>query len=295
MDTAAEPCEHDLLLRARRAGPKRCYDAVMPTVAIEGHRFYYEEQGSGTPLLLIHGNGGHTGTFKGVLSRLASSHRVITYDRRGFGETKAPLPSSKDYLRRSADDAAVLLRELGAPRAIVAGWSNGAVIALALAVHHPDAVARVILYEPPLHAKKHLGVRATGVVGGALGLGKVGLHRRGAKRFLRYALSYNAGGTAFDELEAPMRESLLANARTILAEMEAGAGEELSPADLASIRCPVGIIAGSRSARFLLEAVDRCAKFFPAARVIRVNGGDHIMSVRQPDLLTGAIRELLSP
>lgn len=267
----------------------------MPTVAIEGHRFYYEEQGSGTPLLLVHETGGHTGMFKGVMALLASSHRVITYDRRGHTQSKAPLPSSKDYLRRSADDAAILLRELGAPRAIVAGWGMGGVVALALAVHHHDAVSHVILYETPLHAKKHLGVRTAGAVGGALGLGKVGLHRRAAKRFLHYSLGHNAGGSAFDDLEADVRESLLANARTVLAEVQAGSGEELSRGDLAKIRCPVGIIVGSRSARFLLEAAERCAKTFPAARVVRVNGGDHVMSVRQPDLLASAIRELLSP
>jgi pimeloyl-ACP methyl ester carboxylesterase len=268
----------------------------MPTVAIEGHRFYYEEQGSGTPLLLIHGVGGHTGMFKNAVARLASSHRVITYDRRGCTQSKAPLPSSQDYLRRSADDAAVLLRELGAPRAVVAGWSMGGVVALALAVHHPDAVSRVILYEPPLHSKKHIGVRMAAAVSGALGLGKVGLHRRGAKRVLRYILGYSKeGGNAFDDLDAEVRESWLANARTLLAEVESGTGEELTTSELGRIRVPVGIIAGSRSARFLLQAVERAAKIFPAARVIRVNGGDHVMNIRQPDLFVGALRELLGP
>ena len=171
----------------------------------------------------------------------------------------------------------------------------GGVVALALAVHHPDAASRVILYDAPLHAKKHLGVRMTGAAVRALGLGKVGLHRRGAQRSLRYAFGYDAGGSAFDELEADVRESLLANARSVLAEIEAGAGEELSRSDLAAIRCPVGIIVGSRSARFLQEAADRSAKIFPAARVVRVSGGDHVMSVRQPDRLASAIRELLSP
>ncbi len=266
----------------------------MPTVAIDGHRFYYEEQGSGTPLLLIHGAGGHTGLFKGVVSRLATSHRVITYDRRGHSQSPAPLPSSKDYLRRSADDAAALLREIGAPRAIVVGWGWGGVVSLALAVHHPGAVSRVVLIDAPLHSKKH-GVRTTAAFGSALGLGKVGMHRRGAKRFLRYLFGYNAGGNAFDELDVKVRESLLANSRTVLAEIEAGGGDELSTRELAKIECPVGIIAGSKSARFLVEAVARTARLFPKARVIRVSTGDHAMPIRHPDLVTGAIHELLSP
>jgi len=265
----------------------------MPTVAIEGHRFYYDEQGSGAPLLLIHGAGAHHGVFTDVVRRLASSHRVISYDRRGYAQSPAPLPSAKEYLRRSADDAAALLREIGAPRAIVVGWSMGGVIALALAVHHPDYVSRLVLYEPPLHAKKHLGIRTTARMGGALGLGKVGLHRRGAKRFLRLVFGHKDGTCGFDELDADMRESMLANARTLLAEVEVGGGEELSKNVLAGLKIPVGLIAGTRSTGFLLEAVERAKQIFPAARVIRVNGGDHAMSITKPDLLAGAIRELI--
>ncbi len=266
----------------------------MPTIAIEGHRFYYEEQGSGTPLLLVHGCGGHTGVFKDLVSRLATSHRVITYDRRGYAQSKAPLPGKNEYLRRSAADAAALLREIGAPRAIVVGWSMGGVIALALAVHHPEAVSRVILYEAPLHAKKHLGVRMTGAMGGALGLGKIGFERRGARRFLRYALGHADGGSAFDELDETMRESMLANAATVLAEVEAGAGEELSRRELTSLAVPIGQVVGTRSARFLMDAAERSAKLFAGSRTVRVSGGDHVMNILQPDLLTSAIRELLA-
>lgn len=266
----------------------------MPTVAVEGTRFHYEECGSGRPLLLIPGTGGGADMFTDVAARLASSYRVISYDRRGFARTAAPPPKSRGYLRRHADDAAGLLRELGAPNAIVAGWSMGGVVALALAVHHPEAVSRLVLYEPPLHAKKHMGVRVAAALGGALALGKMGMHRRGAKRFFRFALSYDKRGTAFDELAPAVRESALADARAVIAELKAGTGEELSLADLAAIRCPVGLIAGARSARFLAAAVDRCAEIFPKARVIRVPNGDHVMSIRQPERLAKAIADLVA-
>ena len=265
----------------------------MPTVPVEGTRLYYEERGSGAPLLLIHGPGGHLGMFAGVAERLASSYRVITYDRRGFGRSEAPSPPRKDHLRRHADDAAALLREIGAPRATVVGWSMGGVVACALAVHHGDAASRIVLYEAPLHAKEHMGVRLASAIGGALALDKLGMHRRGAKRFLRFALGYNNGGNAFDELEPKMRESILANAASIMAELEAGTGEELSLGDLEKIRCPVGIVVGTRSARFLIAAADRCAAIFPSARIVRMQSGDHVMNVRQPAVLVRAIEDAL--
>ena len=265
----------------------------MPTVAIEGTRFYYEEQGAGTPMLVIHGTGGDTSMFADVARRLASSRRVITYDRRGFSRTEAALPEKKEYLRRHADDAAVLLRELGAPRATVFGSSMGGVVALALAVRHPDCVARLVLHEPPLHLKKRLKLRTARKIGGAIALGKLGMHRRGARRFFRYTLARRGGGNSFDELDPAVRNAALANARPVLAELDAGTGEELTREDLASIRCPIGLIIGGRSAPFLVSAAERCADLFPSARVIRVPGGDHLMQVRQPDVLASTIAELV--
>ena len=268
----------------------------MPTVALDGTRFYYEERGSGPPLLLIHGTGGNTAMLAPVAQLLAASHRVITYDRRGFTQTAVHLASKKAYFRTHADDAAALLRELGAPRAAVFGWSMGGVVALGLAVHHPAAVSRLVLYEAPLHTKKHLTLGMARKLGGVVGLAKIGLQRRSATRFYRFAFGYKDGGNAFDELDAPMRDAALANARATLAEAEAGTGEELSRADLArvAVRCPIGLIVGGRSAPFLIDAVKRSAELFPSARVIRIPDGDHVMNIRRPSVLAHAIEDLLS-
>jgi len=271
----------------------------MPTVAIEGHRFYYEEQGSGTPLLLIHGAGGHTGLFKNVMTRLASSHRVITYDRRGYTQSRAPLPSAADYLRRSADDAAFSAE--GARRAARhrRGLEHGRRRrALRWAVHHPDAVSRLVLYEAPLHSKKHLGVRMTAAVGAALGLGRVGMHRRAAKRLLRYALGYKRGRqTRSTSSTADLPRVMAREWRARYWPRSRPAGVRSSRrAILGTIRVPVGDdrrLAPRPGSSRRRSSVRRRSSRGP--RVVRVNGGDHVMNIRQPDLLVGAIRELLSP
>jgi len=51
---------------------------------------YYEEHGSGEPLLLIMGWGGNTATWDPQLEGLAEQYRVIAFDNRGAGRTKAP-------------------------------------------------------------------------------------------------------------------------------------------------------------------------------------------------------------
>ena len=76
---------------------------------------------------------------------LATSHRVISYDRRGFGRTDVPPPRAKKYLRRHSDDLALLARELGAVPATLVGWRWGALVALGTAIHHPSLVRDLVL------------------------------------------------------------------------------------------------------------------------------------------------------
>src|SRR5205807_5926921 len=119
----------------------------MGEVEAGGEKLYYREAGSGPPLLLIHGTGGHADAFDKIVTPLAERYRVIAYDRRGHSRSAAMMHPSKDYFRHHADDAAALLRKLKAAPAAVLGWSGGGVVALTLAVRHPDVVSRLVLYE----------------------------------------------------------------------------------------------------------------------------------------------------
>jgi pimeloyl-ACP methyl ester carboxylesterase len=261
----------------------------MPTIACEGATFFFEERGSGRPLLLVPGTGGHTGAVAGVAERLATSHRAISYDRRGHSRTSGDPGKPAGYLRRHVADAAALLRALRAEPAIVFGWSWGGIVALGLAIDNPELVRALVLQEPPLHAKKHPTLALAGGIGGAILLGKLGMHRRGAVRFARFALERNDGTNAFDDLDPAMRESLLANARTIIAELEAGTGEELSTEAIGRVSCPTAIVVGDRSQRFLADAAQRLHAAVPASHLVRIAGGDHLMTILQPEELSRAI------
>lgn len=263
----------------------------MPTVAIDGHRFSYDEVGSGPPILLIHGTATFARALRPVAEHLATTNRVIMYDRRGFLDSKAPLPERNDYVRRSGADAAGLLREIGAPNATVFGWGLGGIIALAVAVDHPRAVSRVIAFEAPLHSREHLGLRMSGSAAASVGLGKVGLHRRGAQRVLRRLFGYEDGGNAFDELDEKVREAMLASSRLVLDEIQlAGGGEQLTRGDLGTIRVPVSTLVGTRTAKFLRQAAERMPSLVPHAEVVRLSGGDHGLPIRQPERIASAIR-----
>jgi (E)-2-((N-methylformamido)methylene)succinate hydrolase len=101
----------------------------------------YFVEGSGPPVLLIHGVGARSENWDGVTAVLSGNFRVVRYDLRGHGESsKIPGPYS---LEMFADDAVGLLDHLGIARAHVAGHSLGGMIAITLAGRHPERIDRL--------------------------------------------------------------------------------------------------------------------------------------------------------
>lgn len=115
----------------------------MPTAHVNGIEVYYEEHGSGEPLLLIMGWSGNTATWRPQIPGLAERYRVIVFDNRGAGRTDAP--SGPYSIRQMAADAASLLDALQIKRANVFGVSMGGMIAQELVLAHPDRVETLVL------------------------------------------------------------------------------------------------------------------------------------------------------
>ena len=108
----------------------------------------YTVQGSGEPLVLIHGPI-LADAFSPLLAqpRIANTYRVIAYHRRGFaGSSRANAPF---IIGQQVADARALLRHLGITRAHIAGHSYGAAIALQWALDAPDEVQSLALLEAP--------------------------------------------------------------------------------------------------------------------------------------------------
>jgi len=115
----------------------------MPYTDAPGFRMYYEEHGSGFPLLLINGLGSDHLEWLHQLPAFEARFRVLVFDNRGTGMTDVPPgPYSSAQM---ADDTASLLRALGIPRGHVLGVSLGGMIAQEVALRHPDLVEGLVL------------------------------------------------------------------------------------------------------------------------------------------------------
>jgi 3-oxoadipate enol-lactonase len=104
---------------------------------------HWESSGAGEPVLMIMGLGLSGGAWWRTVPVLSRSLRVITFDNRGVGRSRARVPS---YTTEAmADDAVSVLDAVGIERAHVYGFSLGGMVAQQLALRHPERVRALVL------------------------------------------------------------------------------------------------------------------------------------------------------
>ncbi|MFN2450511.1 MAG: alpha/beta fold hydrolase [Candidatus Baltobacteraceae bacterium] len=129
---------------ARRT--ERAHPPAGRFVEANGVKLHYIERGTGSPVVLLHGNGVSALDWEvsGVLGVLAASHRVIAFDRPGFGYSARPRGRAWTPVQQ-AELIHAALDILGVVRPIVVAHSWATLVALALALDFPADVARLVL------------------------------------------------------------------------------------------------------------------------------------------------------
>jgi len=108
---------------------------------VNGIKMYYEIYGQGEPVVCIHAGGGSVADCTPQIKYFSQHYKVIAADSRGQGKSEL----NTDFLtyRQIADDWAELLNQLQVDSACVEGYSDGGIIGLLLAVHHPAKVKKL--------------------------------------------------------------------------------------------------------------------------------------------------------
>ena len=113
------------------------------TAELNGIKLYYEIYGTGAPLVVLHGNGGSIAALRYQIDFFRSHRQVIALDSRGHGRSE--MGAGRLTYQQMAADVAALLTQLQAAPADVLGWSDGGIVALLLALHHPAVVRRITI------------------------------------------------------------------------------------------------------------------------------------------------------
>lgn len=106
-------------------------------------KLYYTEEGSGTPLILLHGNGEDGSYFVHQIKYFKNRYRVIALDTRGHGQS--PRGEKPFTIRQFAEDLHDFMDEKGIGKAHILGFSDGGNIALVFALKYPERVDHLVL------------------------------------------------------------------------------------------------------------------------------------------------------
>lgn len=116
-------------------------------VEVGGRLVHVEQAGEGEPVVLLHGFGASTYTWRRVIPALARSYRVLAADLYGFGATERPRDFASYTRGGQAGLVLALLDRLGIERAHLVGHSYGGAISLWLADRHPERLRSLVLVD----------------------------------------------------------------------------------------------------------------------------------------------------
>jgi len=252
------------------------------TTSPDGTRIAFWREGSGPPLLMVHGGVCDHLAWYFVVPLLSRSFTVYTFDRRGRGGSSDAQPAT---VEGEVDDIAAMLQSIGEPAHLL-GHSAGGILALKAAMRVGNLLS-LILYEPAF------------VVEGA--------RERPAPAVLESMRALLAVGNRAEVVRIAMRESVgLSEAE--IAAMEAGPGwhhlcgvahaipndwllweERFDAQSVKAIQTPTLLLAGSESPSWLRQAARTVADALPSARQAVLAGQAHSAMITAPELFAQAV------
>jgi len=249
--------------------------------------------GSGREVVLLHGLGGSAANWGAVAGPLARSHRVLVPDLPGHGGSPRP-PAGSD-VGWFADAAAEALREAGCERALVAGHSFGGLVALRLALRHPDLVSGLVLVAPAGIRSGtrtvQVSIAVTTFVRPARWVAPLrGLSSRVWFRRAVFRPWFVADAVAFPEDAArSFLDGPLEHEDTAIAGRAMCADDPR--ADLESVSCPALVLWGARDAQLPLDDAFEFARRLRARLRVVADCG-HLAIGERPDAVLDGIRDL---
>ena len=241
---------------------------------IRNSRIYYEKSGSGEPLLLLHGGFGTVEDFASQTPELAKHFRVVAFERPGHGHTADTIePFSFDTMSSYTADFIEALK-LGAMNLV--GWSDGAIIALLVAISRPDLVKRLVcgsgLFNSNAQSPEDLNwIRS---------LTPEAFRKSMAALVRRYDES-SPDGPAHFPVVFEKTKRLWLNEPHIATE------------DLAKISAPTLVMAADRDA-IPIEHTLELFRSIKGAQLCIIPGTTHFLMSEKPDMVNRAILEFLN-
>jgi pimeloyl-ACP methyl ester carboxylesterase len=246
---------------------------MRPTIA-------FDRLGDGPPVIIVLGAFNRRDTGAPLAAALATKHTVFNYDRRGRGESGDSAPYA---VEREIEDLDELVQRAGGSAAVF-GFSSGAALALAAAVHGV-AITRLALFDLPLALAPVPGMRDHA---GALDALVTSGRRGEAVEYFQRRIVGIPEPVVEQMRHAPFRPALEAMAHTLVYEVQI-LGDGAVPMEKArALRVPTLALAAGAAPPFMRATAEALAREMPDARALVLDGATHdlVPDVLAPPLLT---------
>lgn len=260
----------------------------MPSIERNGVPIFFDDVGSGPPLVL-----GHSILCSGEMwmyqvPRFREKFRVINIDQRGHGRS---VPATKPYeLRDMVEDAIAVLDQLDIERAMWAGLSMGGMVAMHAAISYPDRVSALLLLDTHAGAEsnyKKLKYRAM----------SAGARAFGVRPFFPAILPLLFGRTTLaenralvDDWKARFEAIHVPSLTTAVAALTR---RRSIVHELGSVRCPSLVIVGEEDASLPLPNSEEIADALANASLVVIPEAGHLSALEKPDEVTKVMLEFL--
>jgi pimeloyl-ACP methyl ester carboxylesterase len=275
----------------------------MSTVTIGDVELYYEEHGSGDPLLLIMGLATDSTAWMFQLPAFAERYRTILFDNRGVG--RSAKPAGPYTIGGMADDAAGLLAALGIERAHVVGISMGGMIAQELALRHPERVRSLVLactYPEPDEEIRLGRANSIAQLGGSVdAAGTATLDMAAVDPMMIFqTLMPKVFSPNFLMNQMPTLMQLFSGAlqwgfsiEAIMAQVDAVMSHKATDR-LRHIAVPTLVITGDADLLIPPANSDIIAGEIPGAKLVKIPGGTHGFNFETPEIFNQKVLDFLA-
>lgn len=260
----------------------------MPFAENNGVKLHWQEQGSGTPVVLVMGHRYSSAMWYPVIPALAAEHRVIWFDNRGTGESDT---ARKVTLTDLVNDTLAVMDAAGVERAHLYGVSMGGGIVLELAIRHPERVASLILGCTCILTadKPRMPAILRTLYYLPPALLKLLFSGRGANH--GYGSAAPADAVAFDQ-DVLARDTF--SIRGVAAQAAAIANYTNTKEAVAALRMPVLVLHGDEDKTVPYAWGVELAQTLPGSRFVPVEGAGHNFLVAAREKANGAVLDFLS-
>jgi pimeloyl-ACP methyl ester carboxylesterase len=266
---------------------------VVEMISVGDVELAVQDEGTGRPVLLLHGFPDSASMWRDVIPRLVEAgYRIIAPDQRGFGDSSAPRGRLAYHIDRLVDDVVGLLDALGLQEPVdVVGHDWGAGVSWVLCLTHPDRVRRHVALtvgHPRAYARAGLSQKIKGYYFLTWQIPVITewyLSARGFRRFRRFIEPHPDADAAVQRMSRHGR--LTAGLNWYRANLMTALTRRWP-------RCRVPTLGVYASAdKFLAEdQMTRSGDLMDAEwRYVRINGADHNLPLDQPERVAELVRD----